>query len=372
MIPERFRIAIIGSGPGGLSAAGRAALRDREAGVSEPTHVLLESFELPAKTIHRYQLGKHVMAQPGFLDLRSDCRFEEGKRESILDAWADDISRLGVNVRFNSEVSAVTGSKGNFRIELASGDAVEAEHVILAIGIEGNPRRLGVPGESLERVQYHLEDPYAFSGETIVVVGAGDSAIENALALAEQNRVIILNRRDEFSRAKDGNLMQVLEAISDPARDFSCLYRTIPKQVVETPDADKPLLFTVETPEGDREIACDRIVARLGSIPPRKFVESIGIEFPNDKPDALPELSRQYESNVPGVYVVGALAGYPLIKQAMNQGYDVVEFIHGNDVKPADHPLLEYQFHALPYSRDVDDVVEMFQRRIPMFSQLNA
>ncbi len=85
---EQFRVAIVGSGPGGLSAAARAAVRDQEAGTS-PSHVLLEGYELPAKTIQRYQLGKHVMAQPGFLDLRSDCRFEEGKREAILGAWEE-------------------------------------------------------------------------------------------------------------------------------------------------------------------------------------------------------------------------------------------------------------------------------------------
>ncbi len=369
---EHFRIAIIGSGPGGLSAGGRAAARDRESGASTPQHVLLEAYDLPAKTIQRYQLGKHVMAQPGYLDLRSDCRFDEGKREAILQSWSDDLEQLGVNVRYGCEVVGISGSKGEFRIDLARGEPLTAEHVVLAIGLEGNPRKLGVPGEDLARVHYHLEDPKAFSDETIVVVGAGDSAIENALGLAEQNKVIILNRRDEFSRAKEGNLMLVLSAISDPRREFSCLYGTSPKRVVETPNEAKPLLLTVETPEGEQDIACDRIIARLGAVPPRRFVEGIGIEFPNDKPTALPELSRQYESNVDGVYVVGSLAGYPLIKQAMNQGYDVVEFINGNDVEPADHPLLEYQFRALPYSRSVDDVIEMFQRRVPMFSELNA
>ena len=62
--------------------------------------------------------------------------------------------------------------------------------MVLAIGLEGNPRKLGAPGEDLERVQYQLDDPKEFRDETILVVGAGDSAIENALALAEQNDVV--------------------------------------------------------------------------------------------------------------------------------------------------------------------------------------
>ncbi len=45
-----------------------------------------------------------------------------------------------------------------------------------------------------------------------------------------------------------------------------------------------------------------------------------------------------------GLYIIGALGGYPLIKQAMNQGYEVVEFALGRDVAPADEPLLQKKF----------------------------
>ena len=87
----------------------------------------------------------------------------------------------------------------------------------------------------------------------------------------------------------------------------------------------------------------------------------MGIEFPNESPESLPELDRQYQSNVPGIYIIGALAGCPLIKQAMNQGYDVVEFINGNDIEPADQPLLEKRFAGLPFSMDVDQLADRLQ-----------
>ena len=51
-------------------------------------------------------------------------------------------------------------------------------------------------------------------------------------------------------------------------------------------------------------------------------------------------MSERYESSVPGLYVIGALAGYPLIKQAMNQGYEVVDTLNGIEVEPVDEPLL--------------------------------
>jgi thioredoxin reductase/Fe-S-cluster-containing dehydrogenase component/CRP-like cAMP-binding protein len=367
-----YRIAIIGAGPAGLSAAGRAARLDAETGAASPTHILIEGFAAHAKTVQRYQKGKHVMAEPGFLDLRSDMHFEAGARENILGQWQDDLKATGANIRLGTEVKSLSGSKGSFAITLADGTSLVAEHIVLAIGLEGNPRKLGVAGEDLPRVQYQLDDPKEYADETILVVGAGDAAIENALALAAQNDVWILNRRDEFSRAKEGNLNGILAAISNSGSRLGCYYSTAIKSVVQTDGAEHAMMATLETPEGELEVPCDRIIARLGAIPPRKFVESTGVKFPSDKRDAIPELTRHYESNVPGIYIIGSLAGYPLIKQAMNQGYDVVEFINGNFIQPADHPLLEYQFHGLPYDREVDDLIERFQSLIPMFGELNA
>jgi Fe-S-cluster-containing hydrogenase component 2/thioredoxin reductase len=369
---DSYKIAIVGAGPAGLSAAAHAAELDRKAGRATPAHILLEGFGAHAKTIQRYQKGKHVMAEPGFLDLRSDVRFAAGTREGILEGWREDLARLRVNVRFNAEVTRIAGAKGAFTLQLGDGSSLLAENVVLAIGLEGNPRKLGCPGDELEVVQYQLDDPREYRDETILVVGAGDSAIENALGLREQNDVWIVNRGKEFSRAKEGNLAAVVAAISDERSRLNCYYESSIKLLRKADGAGRPWVAELQTPAGQITIGCDRVIARLGAIAPRRFVESIGIRFPNDRADAIPALSAEYESNVPGVYVIGALAGYPLIKQAINQGHDVVEFIHGNRIKPADHGLLEQRFLALPYEMDADTSIRQFQLRIPMFRQLNA
>ncbi len=112
-----------------------------------------------------------------------------------------------------------------------------------------------------------------------------------------------------------------------------------------TPLRVAPGVLYIETRDGEQKIKCDRIIARMGSSPPRKFVEQCGVEFTSEDRDAYPSLSPQFETTKPGIYVIGALAGYPLIKHCMNQGYDVVEFINGNtELKPADEPILEKKF----------------------------
>lgn len=370
-MPERYHIAIVGAGPAGLSAAGRAASYDMESGTDSPSYVLLEGFSTFSKTIQKYQKGKHVMDEPGFLQLRSEVPFVAGKREEILGAWQNSIDG-GLNIRYNSEVTAIEGERGSFRLSLQSGDTIEAEHIVFSIGTQGNPRSLGVAGDvESSFVQYTLDDPEEFKGEAIVVVGAGDAAIENAIALSEFNTVYIVNRRNEFSRAKDGNLNAVLAAINDKSRAFYCHYESTIAGL-ELPASEGEVgALVLNTPTGEERVACQRIIARLGTVPPRRFVESCGIEISSANADAVPDVDRHYQSNVPGLYIIGALGGYPLIKQAMNQGYDVVEFIHGKDTKPADYPLLKDQFSGLPYVMDAEQVLDLYQQRVPMFSRMN-
>lgn len=351
---EQVTVAIVGSGPAGLSAAARAAA----SGVS---HVLLEQRDHISDTIYKYQKGKLVMATPDVLPLRSEIPFQMGAREQVLGAWQTGIDKHKVNVRYNAEVSGITGEKENFTLKLKDGDEVRASHVVLAIGLQGNIRKLGVPGQDRDWVQYQLDDPDEYSGETIVVVGAGDAAIENALALTKQNNVFILNRGSEFARVKQGNLTGITTAIEKGV--IECVYSSDTVRV----DDDG---IVVKTPNGETKINCGRIIARLGALPPRKFVESCGIKFLNSDPASLPELSGRYESNVPGLYIIGALAGYPLIKQAMNQGYEVIEYIQGNAIKPADEPILEKKFASIPGGRSVSEILSYIQQSVPLLAGL--
>jgi CRP-like cAMP-binding protein/Fe-S-cluster-containing hydrogenase component 2/thioredoxin reductase len=362
-VSNSVRIAIVGSGPSGLSCAAHAA----ELNVP---HVLLEAEEHPSHTIFRYQKGKHVMAEPGILPLRSPITFTAGKREAVLAKWDEEIAKYKVNIRSRSAVTSISGEKGAFELKTTAGDTYLAEHVVLCIGLQGNIRKLGVPGEDLDRVQYQLDDPAEYNGETIVVVGAGDAGIENALALAENNRVILINRVDEFPRVKQGNIDLVTAAIRDGKME--CRYSTNAGKVEAVETEGRPLCFTAQTPQGVENIACNRVIARLGAIPPRKLVESFGVQFPNPTMEAVPQVSATYESNVPGLYIIGALGGYPLIKQAMNQGFEVVEYILGNPVEPADEPLLQAKFRNFKRAKNVSEALALVQTNVPLFKDLTT
>jgi CRP-like cAMP-binding protein/Fe-S-cluster-containing hydrogenase component 2/thioredoxin reductase len=359
-VSATYRIAVVGSGPAGLSAAGRAA----QLGLS---HVLLEKTDHLSDTIYKYQKGKHVMATPNQLVLRSDLDFEAGKREKILGTWDQQAADRQINVKLKAEVKSIVGTKGDYTLTLTNGETIIAENVILAIGTQGNPNKMRAPGADLPHIQYQLDDPGEYVDEHIMVVGSGDAGIENALGLAadpeQNNTVSILNRSADFARAKSANVKLLMEA-RDAGR-MNVLTESSPKMI------EKGWL-TVETRDGEQKIRCDRIIARMGSAAPRSFVESCGIQFTSEDRESFPMLSPQFESTAPGIFVIGALAGYPLIKHCMNQGYDVVEFINGNtELQPADQPILEAKFKHLPGQRSVDEWLAFFRRRVTILNELS-
>jgi len=379
-----------------MSAAGRAA----DLGLS---HVLLEKTDHLSDTIYKYQKGKHVMATPSQLVLRSDMEFDAGKREDILQKWNDKTQALKVNVKYNAEAKAIRGTgpaiagsvhkiemRGRdgsvsvkevqrhappYEIELTNGEKILAENVVLAIGTQGNPNRMRCPGADLPHVQYQLDDPTAYVDEHIIVIGAGDAGIENARGLAEDsaqgNVVTIISRgpeapspKESFPTAKEANALALLSDRKEGK--LNILFEADAASV-------EPGWITFNTRDGEERIRCDRIIARIGSAPPRMFVEECGIEFTSSDRLAFPKLSPVFESTAPGIFVIGALAGYPLIKHCMNQGYDVIEFINGNTgLKPADEPILEAKFADLPGRKPVAEWLDLLRENITILNGMNA
>src|SRR5258708_30848687 len=106
---RRNEICIIGAGPAGLSAAAHCAeLRI--------PYVLLEAAEHASNTIYKYQKGKHVMAEPQILPLRSPLSFAAGKREIVLETWNGEIGKLGVDIRYGAEVAEIAGENKAFEV----------------------------------------------------------------------------------------------------------------------------------------------------------------------------------------------------------------------------------------------------------------
>ena len=350
-----FDVVIVGSGPAGLSAGARAV-------ATGMTHVVLEAAPHAADTLVRYQRGKFVMAYPITLPLRSGLPFAAASREEVLQRWGDRIDELGINLRYEARVTGIERAESTFVVILEKEQRLMAKSVVLAIGLQGNVNKLGLSADECLPIQYHLDDAAAHQSERIVVIGAGDSAIENALGLVEDNTVYVANRGEEFVSAKSSNESALRSAI-----DAGSVIPLWNATAIEL----KKGSIVFNTPNGVTVVDCDRVIARLGAAPPRRFLEECGVAFSSDDRNAPPPLSARYESNVPGLYIVGAVAGYPLIKQALNQGYEVIEHIRGHSIDPADEALLKEALSPLG-NVSVTEVMHRLAEEIAVFKGMGS
>ncbi len=347
---DQFEVAIIGAGPAGLGAATNAAKHKLK-------HILFERSEV-GNTIFNYQAKKYVMAEPQRLPLRSHVPFEASTREKILELWNSSVREHQVNF-CKADVTKIEKMADLFHIT-ASGKIYAAKYVILSIGVQGTPNKLKVPGEELPHVAYTLSDPESFIDKNIIVVGAGDAAIENALALSEKNKVSLLNLSEDFPRAKEANATKIMNAIK--AGQIKMYSNSSIARI------EKDRCF-VSGPQGELEVPCDHIIVRIGGTLPRKFLESCGVQFPSLEPTSVPVVDEQYQSNVKGLFILGALIGYPLIKQGLNQGHEVIETILGNQLPPADQVLIEESLSHLPGS--ARENLTRIRQALPLFKDLS-
>ena len=158
-----FDIVIVGSGPGGMSAALNAHMNNLN-------YILLEKTDHLSDTIFCYHKKKFTMVEPAIIPLRGALWIEPAVREEILSNLDEVAAMQNLNIRLNTPVTEIVKESGSFHVK-TDAEVFNTEHVIIAIGTQGAPRKLGVPGEDLPHVLPRLNDPGMYSDQDIVVIG---------------------------------------------------------------------------------------------------------------------------------------------------------------------------------------------------------
>jgi thioredoxin reductase (NADPH) len=190
-------IIIIGAGPAGISAS----LTAKKHGLS---FMLLDQDTLGG-TVFTFPRKKIIMTSPMDLPLYGKIKLFETSKAELLGLWQTVLKKNNITVHENSKVESIVTENGIHKVTTVKGEQFTATTVLLAIGRRGTPRKLNIPGELNEKVAYRLLEAEEISGKDIIVVGGGDSAIESALLLTDDNRVILSYRNEVFNRLKPKN-----------------------------------------------------------------------------------------------------------------------------------------------------------------------
>jgi len=265
-------VIIVGAGPAGLSAALTAIEQNL-------SHVILEEREVGGTILH-YPHRKLVMTQPVEIPLYGWLKHDEYSKEALLDIWHEIVSKFPVCVQPGQRVESISHGDDGFTV-LTNQGQWRAPFVVLALGRRGTPRKLGVPGEEMEKVMYQLTDACSYKNTDLLVVGGGDSAIEAAVGLAKQegNRVSISYRKKGFFRVKKKNEDKITAMIQSGA--ITPLFESEVKEIKES-----AVLLT--TPQGELEIANQYVFIFAGGVPPFPLLKDAGVRFGGDPKEIAP------------------------------------------------------------------------------------
>lgn len=298
---EVIDVAVVGAGPCGIAVGAAAAGTDTRVVLFDRGPLTSSLLNYPYymsffSTAQKLEIGGVPFTIPDPRPTRRDA----------LAYYRRVVKHYGIEVHQHHDVVSIDRGGAGFRLTLRQRDgqerAVEARSVVVATGGFHEPNHLGVPGEDLPKVHHYYYEPYPFTDREVLVVGAGNSAVEAALEMYRNDvRVQLVHFEDHIDRGvKPWVVPDITNRLEKGEIPVHWRHRVAEIRWNEV------VLRHVDTGES-RTIRNDEVVAMTGWRANPTLLRSLGVSIdqatgiPTHDPDTM-------ETDVPGVFIAGVLA----------------------------------------------------------------
>lgn len=298
---KEYKLLIIGAGPSGISLASEA----RKAGLKPHEILILDKAEAHSWVIRSlYPDNKIVTAN--YKGMPAVCHgvlcLSDSTKDEAINFLDKAIIESGAEVNYNEEVLKIaqhySGKDQYFTLNTNKSE-YKSLVVVIAIGIFGKPNKPNyeLPFNLKSKIHFDITS-FDSVGESILVVGGGDSASEFVQFLVEKsNKITLSYRGKEFNKMNDINKDSILQL--KKSRLINVLLESNIKNL--TKDDDSIIVrFEENAIPG---IKFDRVVYALGGSTPENFLKSTGILFEDDRP----KINENGETNIPALFIGGDL-----------------------------------------------------------------
>ena len=288
-------ITIIGGGPTGLAAAYYGGHRDASVRI-------VESLEQLGGQVSAVYPEKHIFDVAGYPRVNG---------QELIDRLTDQALQYEPEVRLGEVIETVVRREDDLiELHTAAGETLLTRTMIITAGHGAfNPRKLDLP--DVERwegngLHYFVKRKEAFAGRRVALVGGGDSALDWAMGLqgTADPPIRLIHRRERF-RGLESSVNEVRRLAEEGRVEIM-----VPCEVRGASGNGKLEQITVEnTATGEMlEVACDELVTLLGFVSHLGPIANWGLEFENKRQI---KVNQTCETNLPGVYAAGDVAGFP-------------------------------------------------------------
>ncbi len=282
-------VAIIGTGPAGLTAA----IYTARAGLSPTIYTGIQ---------HGGQLTTTTEIEnfPGFTNPIMGPK--------LMEEMTEQARRVGANIVY-AQILRVDFSQSPFKLWLDNGEVAEAKSVIIATG--ATAKTLGLPNE--EKLMGRgistcaTCDGFFYKNKEVLVVGGGDSAMEEALYLAKLcKQVTIIHRRDEFRASS----IMLERAQKNPKIKFMLPY-ALEEATQDANNLTGVVIRNLLTKEKST-LTCDGLFYAIGHKPNSEVFQP----YLDTNPDGYILTKNFTTTKIPGVFAAGDIAD-PIFRQAI-------------------------------------------------------